>query len=173
MKQLLQFSPAFTPGVPTQGTLDFGALPGFNINKLYAVLNVTRGTPLYIPGSPTYSLTSIGISQNGVSGALLTLATNTASFDRSDVLEIFYEAAPGYDIAPPYAVSNMSAERGGTLQSSLDVQIQTLVELRVISHLLLQGMLAGINQGSPEDLDLLRQDYQNALLAGQRDTPLA
>jgi hypothetical protein len=171
MKQLLQFSPIFTPGVPNAGTLDFSALPGFSINKLYAVINVTRNTPLYIPGSPTYGLGTIGIGITGISGTLLTLASNTSAFSQSDVLEIFYDAAPGFDNATPYAVSNVSAERGGVLHAAADIQTQMLVELRVISHLLLQGMLAGINQGSPEDLDMLRQDYQN-LIMQQRDTTL-
>ena len=58
MKQLVSFTPAFTPGNAGLGTLDFTAYPGFNLGKLYAVINVTQNTPLYIhawvpvPGPP-------------------------------------------------------------------------------------------------------------------------
>ena len=67
MKILSTFNPAFNP---TAKTLDFSAQPQFTIDKLYAVINVTRNQPLYIPGAPGLGLTSSA-------GPILTLSYDT------------------------------------------------------------------------------------------------
>ena len=78
MKILLDFKPLFNP---TNKTLDFSLLPNFDIKKLYAVINVTQNTPIYIPGASGYGISSI-------SGPLITLAFDTTSHSASDSLKI-------------------------------------------------------------------------------------
>ena len=57
MKQLItNYAPVFNP---TTKQLDFSSFPGFSINKLYAVINVTQNVPIFIAGAP-----GLGISSN-------------------------------------------------------------------------------------------------------------
>ena len=83
MKVLSTFTPVFNPA---NKTLDFGALKGFNIDKLYGVINVSRNQPIYIPGAPGLGVTS-------VSGGLLTLTYDTTSHSGTDNLNVYYEAS--------------------------------------------------------------------------------
>lgn len=138
MKQLINFTPAFNP---TAQTIDFSQWPKFAVDKLYAVINVTRNQPLYIAGAPGLGLTSISNS-----GTVITLAYNTQSYASGDLLNIYYDTAPGYE-------SNFAAELGGQLQQTAEYTNQMLAEMRLISRLL--GQIGGINDN---DIDQMRID---------------
>ena len=138
MKQLLTFKPTFTPGGSGVGKLDFSNYPGFNIAKLYAVINVTRGVSIYIPGTTNYSTTAI-------SGSVIYLTFNTSTHSSTDQLNVFYDAAPGYE-------SNFAAEFGGQLQLLQESNDQILVELKLMNLILAQGL------NIVDNVDALRND---------------
>jgi hypothetical protein len=150
MKILSTFTPAFTPGVSGSGTLDFSQLPGFSVDKLYAVINVTQNTPIYVPGAPGLGLTS-------VVGPRLTLLLNTSTHSATDILNVYYEASNS-----PIEM-NFAQESNGNLSRLIDIQTQVLTELRVMNNILVQGMnlnkddLQGFREdiGRPDNIDNL------------------
>lgn len=140
MKQLNTYSqPQFNP---TAQTLDFSAWPNFNISKLYAVINVTQNQPLYVAGAP-------GLGISSIAGSVLTLAYNTQTYSTSDKINVYYEAAQGVE-------SNALAERGGVLQDSQETLNQILVELKVHSLILAQGLNINV-----DDVESIRNDITN------------
>lgn len=138
MKILSTFNPAFNP---TAKTLDFSAQPQFTIDKLYAVINITRNQPLYIPGAPGLGLTN-------QAGPLLTLSYDTSSHSSTDTLNVYYDAGPSI------LESNLSVEAGGNLEKTVDLMRQMLVELKVHSVMLKEGL------NIKDELDQLRADIQ-------------
>jgi hypothetical protein len=143
MKILNTFSPPFKPGTSGNGTLDFSQLAGFSINKLYAVINVTQNTPLYIPGAP-------GLGATSVVGSVVTLAANTSTYGSTDILNVYYDASN-----LPTEL-NITQESGGNLQRLLENQQHVLVELRVMNEILAQGF------SITDDLQALRNDLLSA-----------
>jgi hypothetical protein len=144
MKQLLTtFRPVFTPGAAGAGTLDFTGYRGFSINKLYAVINMTQNTVIYIPGAPNLGYTALA------NGTVITLATSTATHNPGDQLNVFYDTAPGVE-------SGFAAEQGGQLQISQEALTSMLVELQVHSFILAQGL--NINM---DDVNQFRADLTN------------
>lgn len=139
MKILSTFTPAFTPGVSGSGTLDFSQLPGFAVDKLYAVINVTQNTPIYVPGAPGLGLTS-------VIGSRLTLSLNTSTHSTTDILNVYYEAS----ISP---IEMNFAQETGNLARIMDIQTHILTELRVMNNILVQGLNLNF-----DDLQALRED---------------
>lgn len=133
MKQLVNYYPTFTPGAAGVGTLDFSSYAGsaFQFDKLYAVINVTRGIPLYIPGVAAYSAT-----QSNTKPYVLVLGSSTSGYSAGDALNIYYDTASGYE-------TNTPVELGGQNQLGQEKLDQILVELRVISEILLQGLGTG------------------------------
>lgn len=148
MKQILNFTPVFTPGNAGAGTLDFTALPGFNLSKLYAVIDVSQNSPLFVPGTPQYGFS--GFANNA---SIIQLSANTSTFSSSDRLEVFYETTPGQ--WTPDGSSNMAAENGGQLQRLQETADQILVELKVHSQLLAQGLTINI---TADDVQSFRDD---------------
>ena len=139
MKSLISFKPAFVPGGPGLGYLDFSAYPNFNTDQLYAVINVTRNSPIYIPGAP-----NMGASETQI--ARIYLAADTSTHSNTDVLNVYYEARN----VP--LESNAAQEAGGNLEKIADLQEQILIELRVISILLNEGL-----NTSESDLEAIRE----------------
>lgn len=140
MKVLSTFNPAFNP---TTKTLDFSAMPGFTIDKLYAVINVSKNQPLYIPGAPGLGLTNSA-------GPLLTLSYDTSSHSSTDTLNVYYDA--GASILE----SNLSQESGGNLDKAVDLLRLIFTELKVQSVMLKEGL------NIKDELDQLRFDIQSA-----------
>ena len=133
MKQLITYKPSFVPGASGVGFLDFSTyVPGFQLGKLYAVINTTKSVPLYVPGLPIYGAT---VNPNNTDQILLT--ANTASYSSSDVINVYYETASGY-MTTAYE-TNQPVELGGQNQLTQEKLDQILVELRLISEILLQG----------------------------------
>ena len=140
MKVLSTFNPVFNP---TNKTLDFGALAGFNIDRLYAVINVTRNQPIYIPGAPGLGVTS-------VAGGLLTLSYDTSSHSSTDLLNVYYEASTDK------LETNSAQEAGGNLEKHTDLLRLIWTELKVQSVMLKEGL------NIKDELDQLRFDIQSA-----------
>ena len=82
MKQALGFSPIFDPATKT---VNFTAYSGFDIKKLYAIINVTANQTIYAVGMTTYGLASI-------TGSVLTLTFDTTSMNSTDKLLVLYDS---------------------------------------------------------------------------------
>lgn len=76
----------FTPGASGAGTVNLSGISSFNVKRLAAIINQTRGVTIFATG-----VDSLGYTQ--VSGTTLTLATNTNSHSASDTLVIIYDSA--------------------------------------------------------------------------------
>ena len=138
MKSLISFKPVFSPGNAGEGFLDFRAYPNFNTDQLYAVINVTRNTPIYIPGAP-----NMGASETQI--ARIYLAADTSTHSNTDVLNVYYNTK-NTDLE-----TNAAQESGGNLERIMKLQEQMLVELRVMTTLLNEGL-----NTNEDDLDELR-----------------
>lgn len=139
MKQLTQFTPEFDPA---SKTLNFSAIPGFDINKLYAVINVTRNQPIYVPGAP-----GLGITDNTAGN--LTLSFDTTTHSSNDTLNIYYEVSPGYE-------SNTIVENGGNLEKLTKLMELLLVETKV-TNFLLQGLYSPVQPSGYDYLNKIRE----------------
>ena len=84
---------------------------------------------------------------------MVTLQTNTTGFSSNDILNVYYDTAPGVE-------SNTSAEVGGNLQRAVDLQVAMLTEMKIMNLLLMQ-IASGLN--IPDDLDAMRQDLFDSI----------
>jgi len=134
MKTLLDFKPLFDP---TAKTLDFSLLPNFSVNKLFAVINVTQNTPIYIPGASGY-----GISSD--KGSVITLSYDTSSHSASDVLNVYY------------SVENDNNDDMKIITNSLQA---ILTEIQVQNIILLEHIHR--NSFTRNDLSELRYEINN------------
>lgn len=135
MKQLINFQPAFDP---VNKTLDFSQWPNFNVNKLYAVVNVTRNTPIYVPGT-----TKFGISS--VVNSVITLQFDTTTYSTTDKISVYYDTEP--------EESNYAEEHGGNLMAIAESNQKILEELMVMNYVLATGLNI-----KKEDVDAIRDD---------------
>jgi len=138
MKQLLLFAPQFNP---TAKTLDFTSYPSFAPDKLYGVINITRNVPLFAPGAPGYGGT--------FNGSILTLQYDTSSHSTSDIINVYYDTALGWE-------TNSSLENNGNLQQVSENMQLILQELRLMNWILSDGL--NIKR---EDVVAMRNDLQN------------
>lgn len=126
-KQLITFVPTFTPGAANAGTLDFrGMEPRFELDKLYAVINVTRNQLLYVPGGSGLGL----VNTDAQPADVLTLQLDTSTYSDTDDLNVIYEVATG---AVGSAGANLPREYGGMLEMQLIMQQKILIELMVLN----------------------------------------
>jgi len=143
MKQLLNFQPVFDPA---NKTLDFSQWPNFNISKLYAVVNITRNTPIYVPGTSKFGISS-------VVDDLVTLAFDTTTHKTSDELSVYYDTAAGFE-------SNLAQESGGHLQNIEELMGKVYEELIVMNTVLATGL--NIKR---EDVDAIRDDVNRQIFS--------
>ena len=144
-KQLITFDPIFDPILKT---LDFTSYQsGFDFDRLYAVINVTQNTPIYIPGMSGYgaSLLSPNIVQ---------LVYSTTTHSSSDIINVYYDTSAGYE-------TNTPVESGGQLQLIQEALNQLLVEVRITNILLLEH--THNNSLGSTDLQNLRNELLNPL----------
>jgi len=87
MKKLITPAVVYTPG---SQTLDTG-IPNFDIRRLYAIINQTRGEIIYATSLP-------GKGYTAVSGSQLSLQANTSTHQATDVLQIIYEDSEDIDL---------------------------------------------------------------------------
>jgi len=130
-KTLLDFKPSFDPVLRT---LDFRLFPDFTVSKLFAVINVTQNTPIYIPGASGYGISSIN-------GQIITLSYDTSLHSASDILNVYYSEK-----------ENISLSGDDTLKS-------ILTELRVHSIILIEHLHRP--SLSMNDLIKIRNDINN------------
>lgn len=156
-KQLINFTPAFVPGIAGQGYLDFSGMdPEFRINNLYAVINVTRNTIMYAPGAAgmggNMQSTNFGATTDfpAQTPYILTLSMDTSSYNAADVINVIYDVPSGR-IGP--SGNNTPMERGGMLEAQYVILAQILTELRTQNDLLMEGLMGrpGIARESVED----------------------
>lgn len=88
MKAFITPAYTFTPGASGVGTLNLSAIPSFDVKRLVAVLNQTRGTMVYSTGSTVLKYSS-------VAAGLITLFADTSAMNSADVLQIVYEDPTG------------------------------------------------------------------------------
>lgn len=139
MKILSSFNPAFSAA---NKTLDFSLMQGFNIDRLYAVINVTRNQPIYIPGAP-------GLGATAIAGAKITLSYDTTGHNDADELNVYYSATDARN------ESNMALETGGNMQKMVDYMYRILLELRVQNAMLKEGL------NIKDELPRMRFDSEN------------
>jgi hypothetical protein len=142
MKILSTFTPAFVPGASGVGYVDFGLLPGFQSNKLYAIINTSAGVPIYIAGAP-------GLGATSIVGSRLYLTYSTSSHTAADVLNVYYEAST------TRTELNLAQETNGNMDQIAQFMEQTLIELKVMNVLLKEGL------NIRDELDQLRADVQS------------
>ena len=163
-KELIQFDPLFVPGIAGQGYVDFSGMdPQFEIDRLYAVINVTRNVVMYAPGasgmggtttSTNFGTTTAYPAQNPF---ILTLSMDTSTYSTTDQLNIVYETRPG-TVGP--VGSNEPMERGGMLEAHYVILAQILTELRAQNEILLEGLM-GRNGVGRESVDDYRNEQTN------------
>jgi hypothetical protein len=124
MKILSSFNPAFKAA---DRILDFSLMQEFNIDRLYAVINVTRNQPIYIPGAP-------GLGATAIQGARITLSYDTTAYDDADELNVYYSATDSRN------ETNMAIETGGNLQKHTELLTRILLELRIQNVMLKEGL---------------------------------
>lgn len=138
MKQLIEFDPIFNP---IDRTLDFSALPDFDINKLYGVINLTRNQPIYAPGAS-------GLGLSAFTKSIVTLQFDTTTYASRDKLNVYYKTGS--------IETNTPVELGGQAQLTQETANQILIELKLMNWILSQGL--NINR---EDVTAMRDDLNN------------
>lgn len=81
MKQAIVTSYTFNAAAKT---IDLSSIAGFDVKKLYAIINVTANQIIYATGTSQYGLANIA-------GSVITLNYNTAAMNNTDKLQIFYD----------------------------------------------------------------------------------
>ena len=135
MKQLLHFQPVFDP---VNKTLDFSQWPDFQVHKLYAVVNVTRNTPIYVPGTTRFGISS-------VIDKIITLEFDTTTYETSDKLSVYYDTDP--------EEGNFAIEHGGNLAAINETLARLLKETMVTNYILCHGLNI-----KKDDVDAIRND---------------
>ena len=123
MKNLSAFQPAFNASAKT---VDFSLMHGFNVDRLYAIINITRNQAIYIPGAP-------GLGVTGIVGSTITLSYDTSAHDNTDQLNIYYDTNNSLE-------NNTAKESGGNLEDQTELLSRILIELRVTNTLLREGL---------------------------------
>lgn len=112
----------YTPGPASVGTINFRNLPittGFKINRLMAVVNLTRNQAIYAESVP-----GLGYTNWNQAAQILTLETSTASHSNSDILQVIYDT-PTFTTTPAEEfVDPVNKERVSTPQSLIDTDFE-------------------------------------------------
>jgi hypothetical protein len=83
----------FTPGLPGVGTVAL-SIADFDVKRLAAIINQTRGVVIYATGSDASRYTALA-------GSTLTLNVDTSTHNANDALQVIYEDATS--LAPTVA----------------------------------------------------------------------
>jgi hypothetical protein len=84
MKSFITPSYTFTPGAAGVGTIDLFGIDNFNVNRLIAIINQTRGFLIYSTADTNLGFTNI-------SGTTLTLQADTSTQSSNDEIQIIYD----------------------------------------------------------------------------------
>lgn len=126
MKILLTAGVVFTPG---SQTLDFSGVSGFDLGRLYGVINATAGSKLYAPGIAGFGYQSFA---NGV----LTLQADTSQMAAGDELLVAYESpdaqkVDGSGFTQPVSAVALPLPAGAAKDSSLQAILAAIQAQRV------------------------------------------
>lgn len=83
-KQFITPTYTFTPGASGVGTVNLSGIASFDIKRLAAIINQTRGMVIYATGASATRYTAL-------SGTTLTLFADTSTHDAADQLQVIYE----------------------------------------------------------------------------------
>jgi len=81
MKTAVTYAYTFNPAAKT---VDLSSISGFDVKKLYAIINTTANQIIFANGQATYGLAS-------VAGSVITLLYNTTAMNAADKLTIIYD----------------------------------------------------------------------------------
>lgn len=139
MKKLVTISPLFDPA---NRTLDFSLYPEFEFKRVYAIINVTRNTPIYIPGAAGYG---INASASSINPNLVTLSFDTTSHSATDQLNVYYET--------PHDAFDSTDPTQDSLRAIHETLHFMLVEMKVQTILMTEGFYGRLTK---EDSDNIR-----------------
>jgi hypothetical protein len=100
----------FTPGASGVGTVNLSGISAFDVKRLVAVVNQTRGVVIYATGSTSTRYTA-------VSGSTLTLFADTTGQNSADVLQVIYEE-PDSPLPAGAATSALQSAANASLVSA-------------------------------------------------------
>lgn len=83
MKDFISTTYTFTPGASGVGTVNLSGIQNFDIKRLVAIINQTRGVTIYATGSTTTGYTNL-------TGSTLTLSVDTTGQNSADILQVVY-----------------------------------------------------------------------------------
>lgn len=103
---------------PAARQVDFSALPGFDLRRLYAIANLKTGALIY-------AVSQSGLGYTALAGSVLTLAYDTTAMGASDPLFVLYDGDA--DPASPAVANAGSGARGwlATIAGLLKLGTQT------------------------------------------------
>ena len=119
-KAFITPSYTFSPGASGVGTLNLSGIASFDIRRLVAVINQTRGVVIYATGSAAARYTAIA-------GSTLTLNVDTSTHNAADALQIIYEDPA----ATPVSAASLPLPAGAAtaaLQSDANAKLDGLTE---------------------------------------------
>jgi hypothetical protein len=106
MQQVVNVSYTFAPGAARVGTLDLSAIPNFDIKQLMAVVNISKGSVIFLAGDSTRGF----VSENS---GVVTLIASTMGHSASDELQIIYDVGV-QTVALPYGADYVSRDGSGS-----------------------------------------------------------
>jgi len=101
----------FTPGASGVGTVNLSGISPFDVKRLAAIINQTRGVTIYATGA-------VATRYTAVSGTTLTLFVDTTGHSSGDVLQVIY------DDPTALAVSGTVTANTGLSQPLTDAQLR-------------------------------------------------
>lgn len=123
MKAFITPAYTFTPGATGVGIIDFSGIVDFDIKRLIAVINQTKGRVLYSTASPTTKYTD-------VSGSTITLFEDTTEMSALDSLQVIYEIPDTFATSTKQdeavtALGSLATETTLTAIAALDFATET------------------------------------------------
>lgn len=154
---------------PSASTISFSSQPGFNIQWLLAIVDVTTNNYIYLPGVAGFGLTALSAS-----GSVLTLANPLSGCASTDILQFHYDdqqnALAGMLSLFNGSVTNPSST---TPNSTIGAYVQSVTiqeilerirtEIRITNYLLAKSSAITTDT---VDLDSLFQSFYNDFDAG-------
>jgi hypothetical protein len=113
MKTAVTYSYTFTPAAKT---VDLSSISGFDVKKLYAIINTTANQVIFANGQSIYGLASIA-------GSVLTLVYNTTAMSSSDKLMIIYDDP---DAVQAISVGSLPLPTGAATAANQATEISSL-----------------------------------------------
>jgi hypothetical protein len=108
MKDFLPTTYTFTPGTSGVGTVTLD-IPNFDLKRLVAIINQTRGIVIYSTGS-------VDLRYSSISANTLTLFFDTSAQNANDILQVIYNSD-----APLEVIANKTDETVGLLNILVDL----------------------------------------------------